>query len=449
MAPKIKFIKPNIYYALRTLLPSLFVLFILLYIIIYWFFILPIFTIHELQTKSWITELTEDIVLGVNDRSRFQKINRRCDNLSFWYCYWYFHTKRYTGWILFNLQNKFSDTIMLNVYIYDFNSKKTTLEQVPLKFSTLKTEKIDNKLIISCKKNYIQEIDFQNNTSNIIINTKGIYISLDLFIDDYTTNMASFLPRYQLLNHIFNIEGSVTETPGDWMSDNPFIGKIKGGRIQNDTIEQGGNFWFDNFIGCNNNYLGPYTWFVVMNDDWLIYLLWYYNYEDRNKIGTAKPILIKDRKTDTFLYSGTPGVECNKVSPPFDALIYSLEPLSMTYDSKKPMGVADYDDYTVTFKSSKININISSIKGQCSQVFKYHYYKNEETNAMKPSMNSWDQKYYNVLSNIIYVEYVNIVNVNIEYNGATENFEARQIVDSMYPDDVTIPTKINYEFGKK
>jgi hypothetical protein len=418
------------------------ILIILLYAIFYSIFILPQFKIHELQTKEWITELTENIVLGVNDHSKLKAINRECDFISFWYCYWFFSTKKYTAWILFNLQNKFSDVIMLNVYLFDFSTKQKTVESIPLNFKNLITEQKNNKLIIRCGEHYHQEIDFINNRSLISINTNKIRMKFELDIDDYTTNQASFLPRYQFLDTIINVKGPSTKTPGDWMSDNPYIGKIRTGKINNEIIEKNGDFWFDNFIGCNNNYLEPYTWFVVLNEDWMIYVLWFKTYNERNEIGTTKPFLIKHRKTNTFIYSGILGIECRTV-PIINSINYALEPIKMTYNSNKPIGDLNYDDYNITFKSSLINISITSIKNESNQVFKFKYYKNKETDEKYSKMNEWDQKYYNVLENILFVEYVNMVNVTVDYKGNQETFVARQVIDAMYPEDYTIPTIIH------
>jgi hypothetical protein len=55
-------------------------------------------------------------------------------------------------------------------------------------------------------------------------------------------------------------------------------------------------------------------------------------------------------------------------------------------------------------------------------------------------MNEWDQKYYNVLENILFVEYVTMVNVTIDYKGNQEKFVARQVIDAMYPENYNIPT---------
>ena len=418
-------------------------LFLLFYVVIYYVFFKPLFKTHELQTKEWISELTDNIVLGVNDRSKFEKINRKCDFISFWYCYWFFQTNKYTGWILFNMKNKFSDEISLCVYLYDFVNNKKTTEVVPLKFSNVKTSKNNNTLIINCGNDYKHEMNFLNNHSTISIKTNQINMQFELLIDDYTTNQSSFLPRYQFLNNFVNVEGSNTNTPGEWMSDNPYIGKIINGKINNDIIEKGGNFWFDNFIGCNNYFLEPYIWFIVLNDDWMIYLLWFDVYETRNEIGTYKPILIKNRKTNKFIYSGSPGAECKRVPFPLNKINYALQPMSMTYDSNKKLGDENYDDYSVSFKSDEINIQIDSIKNKSNMVFKYDYYKNNDADKSISKMNAWDKNYYNILSNIVFVEYINMVNVKIEYDGKTEKFESRQVIDAMYLKDSTISYKFN------
>jgi len=433
----------NLVHFNKSIFLYLIILFIIIYLILYCIFIRPQYKIHELQSKEWITDLTNNMLLGVNDNKIFNKINRKCDFISFWYCYWFFQTKNYTAWILFNLKNKFSDELLLSAYIYDFNTDTKIVDKISLKFSNLKITKENDILFINCGNNYKQEIDFKNNRSTIYIHTHQINMRFEVDIDDYTTNQSSFLPRYQFLNKIINVEGASTSTPGDWMSDNPYIGKIRNGNINNDIIENGGNFWFDNFIGCNNNFLSPYMWFVVLNDDWMIYLLWFDVYEKRNDMGTTKPILIKNRKTNTFIYSGTSGIESRKTPFPINQINNMLVPFKMTYNSNKPLGVNKYDDYNVSFESSLININITSIKNKSTQVFKYNYYKTADVDMMEPDMNKWDQQYYKIISNIIYIEYINMVNVEIEYNGKKEHFVDRLIIDAMYPNDKTIPLEIS------
>jgi len=416
---------------------------ILLYAVLYFLFIRPLFYSQEYQTKEWITDLTRHILLGVNDPSQFEKINRVYRFLSFWYCYSFMHTQKYTVWVLFNLQNKFTNIIMLNVYAYDIMDNIVIKEQVPLNMHDLKiVETNANVFMIQLGNEYRQVIDFTKNTSTLSIETNKIKYMLDIDIDDYTTNQCSFLPRYQLLGNIVNVEGNVTGTPGDWMSDNPFIGKIRGGSLNYDKIESGGNIWFDNFIGCNNYFLGPYTWFVVLNDDWLIYLLWFDVYDKRDNIGTVKPILIKDRKRDKVLFAGTPGIDCKKAGFPLNHLNYLMEPFTMTYQTNKKMGEEEYDDYRVMFDSKELKIEITSIPGRCRKVFDYDYYKNDVADDMQ--MEPWDKEYYKLISNLRYVEYLSLVNVTLHYHGEEQQFQARQVIDSMYPKNSLIPTEIRW-----
>ena len=178
-----------------------FLIFTVLYLIVYYIFITPLFKVHELQTKQWISDLTDNIVLGVNDKSHFEKINRKCDFISFWYCYWFFQTKQYNAWILFNLKNKFSDEITLNVYLFDFYNNKKTLETVPLKFGNVKTSKINNVLVITCGNNYKQEIDFNNNRSTITIQVNNMNIQFDLLIDDRAMSDKDFFENYDELKY--------------------------------------------------------------------------------------------------------------------------------------------------------------------------------------------------------------------------------------------------------
>ena len=240
-----------------------------------------------------------------------------------------------------------------------------------------------------------------------------------------------FLPRYQFLNNFINIEGSETKTPGDWMSDNPYIGKIKGGYIQNEIIENGGNFWFDNYIGCNNHFLNIYRWFIILNDDWMIYLLWFGNYNEKDDIKKIKSILIKDRKKNIVIHSGILGAE-SLCSFPLDQMNHMFAEYKMTYISNKSLGDEKYDEYEVFFESNKIKINIKSIKDKSHKIINFDYYKNEDAYNLFSNMNTWDKEYYSKISKIKYVEYVNIVNVNIEYNNEIIQFTDRQVVDGYY-----------------
>jgi hypothetical protein len=215
--------------------------------------------------------------------------------------------------------------------------------------------------------------------------------------------------------------------------------------VNGEVIENGGNFWFDNFIGCNNNFLNSYIWFVILNDDWLIYLLWFDTKDKKDLKNTIRPILIKDRKRDKMIYSGTLGHNCSpKIPNPFNAFNYAIQPISMTYTSSVDIGDPNFDDYAVEFKSNEIDIDIKSIKGKAKQVYNFDYYKNNDTDKLVNNMTEWDKKYYEIISNIRYVEYVTMVDATIRYNGETQHFVSRQIIDAMYHLDKTIPETISY-----
>jgi hypothetical protein len=372
------------------------------------------------------------MITGINDYSKFNKIGKTTKFISFWYCYWFFQTKKYTIWVLFNLKNKFTKIMNLGVYLYNFETDNLKLEQVSLDFTQLKTKKIhnnnENKLIINCGTEYYQEIDFNKDISFLRIKTKNINFTIEVKIDDYKTNQASFIDRYQKLLKYVDLGNNY-----EWMSDNPYIGKILRGTINNENIENNGNFWFDNYIGSNNHYLGPYTWFSILNDDWLIYLLWFETYDKRNNKDTVKPILIKDRKNNKHIYSSTVGFECSKNLFPVNYINEILCPIRMTYESKKNLGNMHYDDYSILFKSSEIDIKITSIKNKSKRVFLYDYYKNDSTDNIIHKMNAVDREYYQKLTNIKYVEYINMVNVEVKYNNITTQFIERQVIDAMYP----------------
>ena len=59
-------------------------------------------------------------------------------------------------------------------------------------------------------------------------------------------------------------------------------------------------------------------------------------------------------------------------------------------------------------------------------------------------MDPWDKEYYKVISNLRYVEYLSLVNVTLHYHGEEQQFQARQVIDSMYPKNSLIPTEIQW-----
>jgi len=407
---------------------------ILLLFCIYWFIIrVSLYKIHECQTKQWMSDLTDVMILGLNNRDLYSKIDRDGKNISFWYVYWFFNTKKETVWILSNLHNKFSSRMIFNIYVYNYETNQNTIETINIRFEDIQTYKENNTLTLKLKNIYIQTINLIENKSTITINTQQFKIFLNLSITDCNTNLPGFVPRIKnTLGNIIDIKGKQTNTPNEWFSDNPYIGKIINGNINGNQINEG-NYWFDNFIACNNGYLTCYTWFVILNDDWLIYLLWFGEESEKNN-GILKPILIKNNRENKMIYSGLVGY----VNDPFS-------PVSkMDYITNKELGVDEYDDYQIMFNSSEIDIYIKSKKNSCKKVYDFDYYRNIYTDENMKSFNDWDKEYYTILKNIKYVEYILVVDVEINYNNKIEKFTTRQIIDGMYRIDKNIPRTIEY-----
>jgi len=410
---------------------------IIIYLTIYFLYIHPLSKLHNIQTKEWIVDFTNKIVLGIKNHDYLYKIqNTKINNVSFYYNYFFFHTKKYTLFTLFNIKNKFSNEITLNVYLYDFENKTTDLNQLTLNLNELKTSKINNNLIITCGDAYIQKINMIENTMKIIVNTPNIKYNFELDINDYNTNQPTFIPRYYNLRSLVKFYNPITSSPGEWCSDNPMIGSIKRGMINNDEIVNEGNFWFDNYIGTNDHFLTSYIWFVVLNDDWLIYLLWFGEYEKDNK---TMCFLIKDKKTNKEYFSGFG----HSIIPfPFNALSNIINPIDSKYIINNKIGDKVFDDYEVYFKSNEISIHFNSIKGESHQVFLYDYYNSAHDDKLNPESNKFDSQYKKIIQNYEYTEYVNLINVEININGKTEKFVARNVIDAMFKKDKKIPNTI-------
>lgn len=424
-----------------TIVETILTILVVIYATIYYIWISPLMRIHNLQTHKWMRDLTTTLILGAKDKQRLNQIRPDSTNqISYWYVYWFVHTKQYTGWCLMNIQNKFSDSMIVTAFMYDFQNNKNQVVQRKIKFSELKTYQIDdNRLVIEGGQLYRQVIDFNNNTTTLDLNLDDIKYNLEFYTDDYTTNQATFIPRYNSVRKIIQVDGNETNSPGEWMSDNGMTGKLLKGTINNSPID-GGNFWFDNYIGVNNNFLCPYIWFVVLNDDWLIYLLWFGEYEERNKPDQVRPIIIRNRKENKVIYSGIIG----KCPSAFQAAYNIQEPIEMFYNSKSNLGDEKYDNYEVVFVGKDISIKITSHKDQSHRCFLFDYYKTDEDVDMS-KLSEWDRQYYKTLSNIKYVEYVNMVQVQLEYKGEFENFSARQVIDAKFRADPNIPYTISHK----
>ena len=390
---------------------------------------------HKGQDKKWIAQLTDTIILGVNRRELYKKINRDGTHITFWYNYWCLHTKTETIFILATLKNKFSSEFTFHIYGYNYEMDTITKDSVTLDFKEVQTKKEGNTLTVTFKDSYIQTINLLESKSTLQVNTSKFNLFLNLSITDTSTNCPFFIPRIEnTIGLLIDIKGTQTYSPNEWCSDNPYVGKIISGHVNGNEVNEG-NYWFDNYIGCNNAFLTSYTWFVINNDDWLIYMLWFGDEEEKDS-DVYKPIMIKSKKDNETIYCGI-----------LDAIKDPFSPITkMEYKTNKKWGVEEYDDYTLSFCSSEIDIWITSNKQTFCKVYDYYYYKNKEADDTFYTFSEWDKEYYKILRNIKYVEYVGSVQVEIDYKkkNRKESFTTRQVIDGFYREDKSIPRTINF-----
>lgn len=417
------------------------ILLLLIYLIIYIYFVYPLYNLSTIQTKDEIQHITTDLILGITDPSRLQKVkNFNKNNISFLYKYLFIRSKKYTIWYLMNKHNKFSNDGNIMLYYYNHETGYIENDKFYINFDNLVTYEKNRIIYIKYLNNYKQEIDFDNNKIKIHIFTGKNTLSMNLNIDEYNTTMPSLLYRYRNVSGVVKVDLIETDSPNEWASDDPLIGKVVNAEINGDKIEQNSNFWFDKFIGCNNFFISEYYWFVILDDNWLIYILFYGKYDEINSSDTPKPIFIKNRKENKIFHC-SPG----PLPSIYKRLDNVVHPVNIRYKSNpgKKFGDKIFDDYSIEFLSNDIEIKINSIKNESNLVLEYDYYKDNQFNQHK-GLSEWDLKYKNVLNNLQYIEYINKVNVEIHYNNSHENFETRQILDAVVPKNRLLPSTIKH-----
>ena len=85
------------YFKLISILLTIILLSI--YIIVYILYVIPMYKLHVLQTKSWIENIQTHIIVGVHEPKRWESIGLMPGKLSFWYNYMFIHTDQYTVYI--------------------------------------------------------------------------------------------------------------------------------------------------------------------------------------------------------------------------------------------------------------------------------------------------------------------------------------------------------------
>lgn len=409
---------------------------------IFFFFIYPLYNLSKIQTKDEIRYITDLIIQGATDKSKLYELtNIKVNDISFYYTFFLFKTNRYTIWCITHKHNKFNNNGNIVLYYYDNEKKHTDTDILYIDFNKFQTYLENGKLIIKYLDKYIQEIDFDENKMNIYISTNKNELKMELYIDEYNTTMPPLLSRYKNTNKIISSSLVETQSPNEWASDNPLIGKIIKGYFNNDPVNNNSNFWFDNFIGCNNFFLSEYYWFVILNDEWLIYILYYGKYEDINSPDIPLPLFVKNRKENKIIHC-SPGVIPNG----FKTVEKLVHPIYTKYTSNpnKRFGDIIFDEYTLLFKSNDITINITSIPNNSVRVLLYDYYTDPNSNDTT-IVNEWDKNYNKVLNNLTYVEYINRVNVEILYNNKIQKFQENQILDAIIVKDNSLPSTIKYK----
>jgi hypothetical protein len=395
-----------------------------IYLFLYNYYIKYVANIHELTDKDLIKQLWDIQILGTNDKNYMKLINNKNTDLNFWYIYNYAITKKEIIFFLFIKPTKYTNK--LNFRSYSINLENHTRKNINyyIDFSLMNTYKRDETLYITIEDKLLYMIDLKNNNINIKININDCNIDANIDITYWTTTQISYIHRFWNLRYLpiigERIDGQSSNFTNEWCIDNPFVGNISYLKY-NSNIYNEGTFWTDTYISNNNYTMRDYIWHIINNDEWLIYLLWYCDKKNFNNDCT-KVIYIIDVKSNTVIHCGV--------------VITQLQNIHMSYyNDKANIGDEKYDDYTIHFKSNKIEIDIKSIPGKCHKV---EYINNlylpqkEEVLNIKYD-NDEEKQYYDEIFKLKYVEYVNFVNFNVKYNNEIYTYENKiQIVDACF-----------------
>jgi hypothetical protein len=152
-------------------------------------------------------------------------------------------------------------------------------------------------------------------------------------------------------------------------------------------------------------------------------------------------LYIKNCKNNK-IYNCSPGVSVSA----FDYIDKAICPLNINYKSNinKKFGDKIFDEYEIKFVSNELSINIKSIPTKSVRVLLYDYY-NDDIMENHTNLDEWNTRYKNVLNNLKYVEYINKVNVEINYENKNETFEANQILDAIFPNNDSLPSTIKWD----
>ena len=391
---------------------------LLVFIVVYICYVSPSMKLHTLNNEKFLKDFMLTQFDAYNNPRLLNTLSSRSGSmtLDYWYMYYHLRTKDYVFYTLFNKVNRFTDDINLCVYGINSSTRIPFNYVIPLKQKDININR-DDKLIIVKKGNvFLYTINFKTNEMSYTLTIPEIQVHFKMLATDWTTNQGTFLPRYQPLRYLMNLDSKETDAVNEWMVDSPCTGKILEGSINGKNTGPG-VMWFDTYSGTNYHYLNSYIWFYIHTDEWIIYLLQY-----DNKIKSS-PILIKNIKQNRWFYSGVNNVN---MFEPLRTMFKTLEPVDFTFSINGDFG----NDFVVSFLSNDINILIKSKSGSIISLLKYFYYRSTDLN--ESTLSAHDLEYYNRIKNIRFDEYFCDATISIHYDGKKEEFDARVLYEIMH-----------------
>lgn len=406
-----------------------FMIFLILLLFIYNYYLVYTDNIHLLQDKKLIEKLWDIQILGINNKKYMEVLSKNTE-LSFWYTYTYNIVDDHVIFFIIIKPTRFTKFLDIYMYSINLNNNNKTHKHERVDFSNVKSYKKNNKLYLRVdnkKINYV--FDIKNNKINITFNLgKGFNYESELSITSWITTQPSYIERFYnlkslpFIGHI--MDGNSSGGKEEWCIDNPFIGNITYLKYNN-KIYNNGNYWLDTYIGNQDYIMTDYIWFFLLNDDWVIYLLWYCDNKSKDNKKCTKVFKIKDRKNNKMIHSGVSLYPYNLGSS-----------INMSYNYNNTIGDELFDDYQCHFKSDKIEISIKSIKNKSERLGLMDplYWNNDDGSIEDLEFKDKnEEQYYRSIFNIKYAEYVNRVNVNINYNNKLIKYKNQvHIIDTCF-----------------
>ena len=393
------------------------VIVLIVFTVIYGLYIHPAVKLHTISDPYFLKQFMKTQLEACKDYRLLNTLSSRSGpmTLDYWYMYYHIRSKDYTYYTLFNKINRFTEDCNFCIYGLNHSTNEPFSHIIPLHMNEIDIKTIGDTVSVKKRNLFELTINFATNDMTYDFTHSFMNVHFVLKATDWNTNQATFFPRYQPIRYLMSLDAPTTKTKDEWMVDSPCTGDLVQGTINGQRIGPG-TMWFDTYSGTNYHYLGRYFWFYIHTDTWIIYILQYQKLT-RDK---PAPILIKNIKQNRWFYSGVADLAN------INFITKHVEPIDITIHINGPIG----SDFTVSFLSNNINIQITSKHGTIHQVFHYLYYDNPGLDEQMLSVS--DREYYNSIKNITFDEYVCQCDVLVEYDGIKEEFEARTLYEAMH-----------------